>query len=207
MGKKNMSNKQDFHDSFLSEMPENLGDFELFDMIEYKIKKMSKNTSPIILDSGYKKIEGEKILYYWYESNDEIVIGIQLLKKPQTLIVNAVAKNPKYRRRPPYATELYKKVLDDNNNIRVMSDTYLSNSSVNTWKRLLNSGVNVSVYNNENPGNSFLTIKNIEELEKYIGYDDDSDKYQFVITSKDDILGEVTNHFNTRRLRELSGML
>lgn len=122
--------------------------------------------------------------------------------------MNAVAKNPDYKNKPPYATELYKKVLDDNNSIRLMSDIYLSNNSIKTWKYLLDSGVNVSVYDNSNPGQSFTKINSIDELEDYIGYDDNYyQKYQFVITSNDNVLAEVISYFNTRRLRELSGML
>lgn len=203
-----MNNRLDFFESWLSEMPENLGNIELFDMIEYNIKERSKLTKPHDLGEGYKKISGTQTLYYWYESNGEIFIGIELAVKQQTLIVNAVAKNPSYKNKPPYATDLYKKVLDDNSSIRVMSDIYLTNNSINVWKRLINSGVTVSVYDSEKPGQNFKKINSIEELEKYIGYDDrDYQRYQFVLTSKDEILAEVTSIFNTRRLRELSGLL
>lgn len=34
-----MNSRTDFDDSFLLEMPENLGNFELFDMIKYNIKE------------------------------------------------------------------------------------------------------------------------------------------------------------------------
>lgn len=51
-----MHNRNDFVDSFFSEMPENLGNIELFDMIEYNIKERSKRSSVSDLGSGYKKI-------------------------------------------------------------------------------------------------------------------------------------------------------
>lgn len=208
VGKTNLNNRNNFTESWLCEMPENIGNVELFDMIEYNIKERSKYTDPIDMGNGYKKIMGSQTSYYWYEYNNDIVIGIELSVKPQTLIVNAVAKNIKYKNKPPYATELYKKVLDDNNNIRVMSDVYLSNNSINVWKRLIDSGVNVAVYDNKNPGQSFKTINSIEELEKYIGEDDtEFQRFQFVLTSKNEILGEVVSIFNTRRMRELSGVL
>lgn len=203
-----MNNRIDFIESWLSEMPENLGNIELFAIIEYNIKERSNLTKPQDLGSGYKKISGTQTLYYWYEKDGEIVIGVELSVKQQTLIVNGVAKNPSYKNKPPYATDLYKKVLDDNSSIRVMSDIYLTNNSINVWKRLINSGVTVSVYDNKVPGQSFKKINSVEELEKYIGYIEyEYQRYQFVLTSKDEILAEVTSIFNTRRLRELSGLL
>lgn len=203
-----MNNRTEFYESWLSEMPENLGNVELFDMIQYRIKERSKYTNTIDLGNGYKKIIGNQTSYYWYESNNEIIIGIELSMKPQTVIVNAVAKNSKYKNKPPYATDLYKKILDDNHNIRVMSDIYLSNNSINVWKRLIDDGVNVSVYDNKNPGQSFKKINSVEELEKYIGKDDtEFQRFQFVLTSTTNILGEVVSIFNTRRMRELSGLL
>jgi len=203
-----MNSRTDFVESWLSEMPENIGNIELYDMIEYNIKERSKITKPQDLGGGYKKIAGKQTLYYWYENNDEIVVGIELSIKPQTLIVNAVAKNPKYKNKPPYATDLYKKVLDDNNNIRVMSDIFLSNSSIKVWKRLIDSGVMVAVYDNTMPGQSLKQINSVEELEKYIRYDDSNyTRYQFVLMSNKEVLGEVISNFNTRRMRELSGLL
>lgn len=203
-----MNSRLDFENSWLVEMPENLGNVELYDLISYNIKERSKTSTPIYIGNGYYKIIGNQIGYYWYEKNGEIVIGIELSIKPHTMIVNAVAKNPKYKNQSPYATDLYKIVLDDNNSIRVMSDIFLSTNSIKVWERLLNSGATVSVYDSKNPGQSFIKINTIEELQKYIKYDDtEYQRYRFVLTTNDEVLGEVVSHFNTRRMRELSGTL
>jgi hypothetical protein len=123
--------------------------------------------------------------------------------------VNAVGKFNKGR--PPFATDLYDAVLADRkniagsvNSIRLMSDRQLSDDGIKIWQRLLAQGHKISVYNNKEPGQSFIEITSEEELLQY--FQDDNinfQQWQYVI-SESASYAETRSFFNTRRMRELN---
>ena len=203
----------DFEVSWLAESPEGFGETELIDMMSYNITDaLNHGLKKIDLGTGYFKIEGHHILYYWYESDNQIQLAAEFSIKPHAIVVNAIGKL--HKKVPPYATDLYNVVLNDRknitgsvNNIRLLSDKTLSNSGLEIWKNLLKQGHKISVYDSSNPGASFVEIENVEELLKFFKHDDlDFRRWQYVL-SEAKTYAETRAIFNTRRMRELAGTL
>jgi len=204
------TSRNDFNNTWLYEMPSGLGSFEIFDAFIYTLNDLRSTNIPITkLDNNLNKIDLPSSVYYWYEKDGEILMGSELHKKPQGLVVSVTAKNPKYRGKPPFASDLYRIILQDNSNlnIRILSDTQLSDEGYSIWKYLLNSGVKISVYDRENPGKSFKTFDNIEDMEQYFEHDNtDFKRYQYVMSESIIQIAECKSFFNTRRYRELAGL-
>lgn len=200
------TSRTDFNETWLTEAPEGLGDFETYDGLVYSIKDMKNANADITkLPNGLNKIELSSTIYYWYEDNGVITLGVILDKRPQGLVVSLTGKNPKYRGRPPYASDLYSTILDDNKgkSIRLFSDVTLSDEGKALWDRLFNNGKNVSVYDRQNPGKSFTTFKSQEEMDSYFQHDNtDFRRYNYVLSEGISLL-ETRSFFNIRRYREL----
>lgn len=204
---KMITSRTDFNDTWLIEMPQNIGSFSMFDMLDYNIRDRIKYGSKIIdLENGLRKIVGQQIVYYWYERNNTIVLGAELSIKPQGLVVTGVAKNPTHHG-SPYASDLYAAILNDSNRaIRVVSDIDVSEEAFKVWARLLQMGHKISVYDNREPGKTFRTIDSVDELRYFYKADDtEYRRYQFVLSENNEGLAETRSYFNTRRMRELTG--
>ena len=205
------TSRTDFIQTWLTEMPEGLGKFETFDQLEYNIADLKKNQLPITeLGNNLKKIDLNQTAYYWYESNGVVLLGVELEKKQQGWIVRLTGKNPINRGRAPYASDLYNAVLKDSKHysIRLISDTQLSDEGYAIWKRLFDQGHKVSVYKRNDPGKSFQTFKSIEEFDQYFQHDNtDFRQYQYVLSESGEMLAETRSFFNTRRYRELAGLI
>jgi len=205
-----MSNREDFINTWLCEMPENIGYMEMFDMYEYNIHDLKKHNASItnIKDNLYKA--GDRVINYWYEDNNDILLGMELRKESEGLVVTSVAKNPMYKGRPPFASDLYNEVLKDTKyHLRIISDEQLSEEGFNIWAKLLQQGHKISVYDrgSETPGQSLITIDSVEELKKYHQEDDTDYRDIQYILSENSYIAETRAYFNTRRLRELAGTL
>lgn len=202
------TSRTDFNTSWLTEMPSGLGVFETYDALEYHIRDLLKHgAKPEKVGDKLKKIDLSTSVYYWYDADDDIILGAGLDKKPQALVVNILGKNPKYRNKPPYASDLYDAILKDiGGSIRIHSDTQLSDQGYAVWKKLLNLGHTVSVYDHENPGKTFASFTDVNQMDQFFRNDDtDYERYQFVL-SEQNYLAECRSFFNTRRYRELSGL-
>ena len=201
------TSRTDFNQTWLTEMPEGLGDIELWDMMLYNIQDQIRHGAQIIaVNANLKKITGSQPVYYWWEVAGEIVLAAEFSVRPQAYTVNAVAKSPQWRRKPPYMTDLYQAVLaDTGQSIRLFSDSQLSNGGMAVWRKLLAAGCKISVYDRHNPGGSFVTISDADQLEQYF-QDDDTDyrRYQYVLSEAQSHL-DTLSYFGTRRIRELSG--
>ena len=203
-----VTSRTQFNETWLTEMPEGLGKFEMFDMLQYNIKDMIKNTQTILdLGNNLKKIDLQQSVYYWYEQSGEILLGAELFKAPQGWIVQLVGKNPKIRGRSPFASDLYNAILQDTkSSIRILSDKQLSDEGFEIWKRLFQQGHKISVYDATNPGKTFQTFDNINDFDTYFKNDDTTfQRYQYVLT-ENSYLAETRNNFNNRRYRELAGL-
>lgn len=201
------TSRTDFNETWLTEMPMGLGTFETYDMLEYNIKDLLKNNiTPEDLGNGYKKIDLSQTMFYWYEDKNMIILGVELAKKPQGLVVQLTGKNPRYKGKPPFASDLYQLVIHDNKakSLRLLSDESLSDEGKQIWDRLFSMGLNVSVYDRENPGKSFKTFKTKKEMDKHFELDNtDFKRYQYVLSESGEMLAETRSYFNTRRYREL----
>lgn len=203
--------RADFATTWLAEMPEGIGQVNLADTVAYGIKDRIKHGAvPNDLGAGLMKIEGQQTVYYWYEKSGNILLAIEFTKGAQALIVNAVGKFNKGQ--PPYATDLYDAVLADRkniagsvNSIKLMSDKQLSDDGIKIWQRLLQQGHKISVYNNKQPGQSFIEITSIDKLMQYF-QDDNTDfqQWQYVISESGPAYAETRSFFNTRMMRELN---
>jgi len=205
----NQTNRNDFNDTWLFEMPSGIGSFEIFDAFEYSLKDLLKTgIEKIQVINNLYKIDLPSSVYYWYEINGTIALGSELHKKPQGLIVSITTKNPMFRGKSPYASDLYKNILKDSPlNIRILSDTQLSDEGYSIWKNLFRQGLKISVYDKLNPGKSFKTFDNETQMDEYFKNDDDDFKrYQYVISESILQLAECKSFFNTRRYRELAGL-
>jgi len=202
------TSRTDFKETWLTEMPEGLGSFQTFNQIEYNINDLIKNNVPVEdLEDGLKKVELDQTVYYWYEKDGIILLGVELDKRPQGWIVRLTGKNPKIIKSPPFASDLYNKVLRDNKHrsIRILSDVQLSDEGYDIWKHLFDQGHKVSVYDRNDPGKSFQTFTSIEDFDKYFKHDDsDYKRYQYVISESGAMVAETRGHFSIRRYRELS---
>jgi hypothetical protein len=205
-----ITSRTEFNESWLTEMPEGLGRFDTFDQIEYNINDLKKNQLPIIkLTDNLNKVDLNQTAYYWYEKNNTILLGVELDKRPQGWTVRLTGKNPRFRGRPPYASDLYSAVLKDNQHysIRLLSDTQLSDEGYAIWKRLFDQGHKISVYDRADPGKSFQTFASSDEFDQYFQYDNrDFTRYQYVLSETGAMLAETRSFFATRRYRELAGL-
>lgn len=199
------TSRSDFVKSWLFETPEGIGNFELIDSLLWTIKDKLNNGFPVIdLGNNYKKMTGPQLEYYWYEKNGEILIAVEFSKKPQALIVNALAKKTKGK--PPFASDLYSTVLNNSSlSIRIMSDKQLSDEGFKMWKRMFEKGHKIVVYNNVNPGQSYTVVSSMDDFKKYYRKDD-SDYRQWQYVLLETTCWETNAFFNTRRMRELAGM-
>ena len=204
----------DFVTTWLFESPEGIGNFELADTVEYAIKDRIKNgIIPTELGNGLRKIEGQQTVMYWFEKDNKILLAAEFSIKPQALIVNMIGKFNKGQ--PPYASDLYNAVLQDRksiagsvNSIRVMSDTTLSNDGLEIWKRLLQQGHKISVYDANHPGQTFKQLETVDELITFFKDDNRSyRRWQYVLSEAGPPYAETRSFFNTRRMRELTGRL
>jgi hypothetical protein len=190
-------------------MPSGLGSFETYDALVYTIKdRIKQGTEVRSPGNGLYKITGQQVLYYWVGAVDRINIGVELEITPQALVVNLTGKNPSLRGNPPYASDLYLAILrDSDRSIRIMSDKQLSDEGYGIWKRLLRSGNTVSVYDNQDPGQTFKTFDTVEDMDRHFA-DDDTNfmRYQYVLSQPGEMLAETRSYFNTRRYRELAGL-
>lgn len=203
------TNRNDFNNTWLFEMPMGLGSFDVYNSFVYSIKDLlDTGIEPVIVSGNLYKIELSSTLYYWYSIKDEIILGSEIHKKPQGLVISITAKNPKYKNKSPYASDLYISILKDNpNNIRILSDTQLSDEGYSIWKNLLSRGAKISIYDKENPGVSFKTITDLDEMEKFFKNNDNHFKrFQYVLSENINQLAECKSFFNTRRMRELAGL-
>lgn len=201
------TSRNDFNKTWLFEMPQGLGPIETFDAIEYNIKDLLKvGLKPKLVQNNLFKIELTDTVYYFYLNDKEVVLGIELSKRPQGLVVNMLGKNPKYFKKPPYASELYDAILNDHKrSLRLLSDNDLSDDGVALWKKMISLGHKVSVYDKNNPGKSFKTFDKPEELDQYFKYDDsDFKRYQYILSESSSFV-DTMSYFNTRRARELCG--
>ena len=58
------TNRTDFHETWLTEMPQGIGSFPMYDYREYNIKDRIKSGSAVIdLGNGLKKIAGQQVVY------------------------------------------------------------------------------------------------------------------------------------------------
>jgi hypothetical protein len=199
--------RTEFIESWLFEQPERLNDLESYDTLKWTIReRISDGGAVTEVQPGVYKL-GDQIQLYWMGTPQRVDVAIELEHKPQSLVVNLVGKRPDLQGKPPHATDLYMAVLNDNPKSLIISDSKLSDAGVNVWKRMVQLGYFITVYNTNRPGQSRRTIRQPHELDEFLAYDDsDYQRWRFVLSNPGSQIGETVSFFNTRRYRELAGM-
>lgn len=198
-----------FNKTWLTEMPEGTGNNATYETIKYNINDLKDNhMMPVRVSEDLYKIDLTSSAYYWYEKNDIILLGSELQKESQGWIVRATGKNPNLKGQPPYDSDLYHAILvDSNHSIRILSDNRLSDEGFDIWKKLFSLGHKISVYDSQNPGQTFATFNTISDFNQYFKHHDSSfRRYQYILSESGMMLIETRSYFNTRRMRELSGL-
>jgi hypothetical protein len=200
-------NRTEFIESWLFEMPERVDDLEAFDTLLWSIQnRISDGEKPTQVKPGIYKLSGKPLLY-WMGTPTKVFLAMELSQKPQSLVINLTGKHASLRGKPPYATDLYSAILNDNETSLIVSDTTLSDAGVNIWKTLVQQGYYVTVYNKDKPGHSRKTIKSPHELDTFLAKDNsDYRSWRFVLSKPGMQLWETVSFFNTRRYRELAGI-
>lgn len=197
-----------FIESFLYEQPKRIPDTDTFGFL-LRVINDYKNSGvrPEKLGSNLSKIELKTIAYYWYENDENIpVLIIELEKKEHSVAVSMVGKSNSGT--PPWATDMYDAILRDRGeSVSVESDQLLSDGGFSIWKRLLQHGRKISVYDVRNPGISFKKIETMSQLQDYSRTDNDDRYYRFVLSENQDEFIEAMSYFLARRNKELAGML
>jgi hypothetical protein len=199
------TSRTSFNETWLCEMPSGLGSFETFDTLEYSIKDfLTHGLKSEVLHSDLRKIDAGEVLLYWFGTDTEVKLGTELRKKPEALVVSITGKNPRLRGKAPYASDLYAAILKDSGrNIRLVSDTQLSDEGLKLWKKLVKLGHRVSVYDRDEPGESFKSFESPNELDAFFKDDDTNfTRYQFVLSEDVKQFCSMRASFRLRLLRE-----
>jgi hypothetical protein len=212
----NIDIRTNFITTFLLEMPEKVLVGDSYNIIVNDINElMLDNTYPVTkIQNNLYKIEGNQIIYYWYGTQNNISLGIELEKRPQALVVRYIGKNPELKGRTPFASELYNEILKDQQSpIRLMSDDKLSDEGYGIWKKLFSAGHRIGVYNKKNPGHTFQKLSSQEEMDNFFGMNKFSKdpilykNYQYVILESSGLSSEAKIFFSNRRIWEINNSL
>lgn len=200
------TSRSDFNESWLIEMPMDIGKIGsgIYDTLKYSLNDfLSSGGQTEDLENGFKKAHDQQIVYYWHEAGEVIDIIMELSVLPQVLVVNGIGKRPLGC--SIYASDLYEIVLKDSCK-SIRSDSKLSDDGYMLWRRLLVNGHKISVYDLDNPS-ELQTVNTIDELAQfYKTADPKYTRWQYVLSESGPMLAETRSYFNTRRMRELSGL-
>lgn len=207
-------NKSIFKEAFLYESPSGIGPVDYYNNLRYDIQELiNLGEYPIInLNNGLKKIELQTYVYYWIEnSDDEILIAVEISKRQLGNIIHLLGKNPKYKGTTPFANTFYEDILQDVKGNLIFSDNIMTQSGYSVWRKLFLDGHKISVYDETSPGKVFIRLKDLSEFDSYFKMKDkDREKYRYryVITesSSKNSYGDLITAFSLRRIKELVGV-
>jgi len=152
---------------------------------------------------NFHKLELTDQIYYWITNEKKIILGISLEKRPYALVVRMSGKDPAFRKRPPFASDVYLNILKDSKkDICLHSDETLSEDGFKIWKKLFNSGHKVCLYAKDKPTQTLEKFSSLEEMEKYFKKDKSYRNYSYVLCESQFGFGNVMGHFATRKIRE-----
>ncbi|VVC05090.1 Uncharacterised protein [uncultured archaeon] len=207
-----MSHRITFFESWIMESPlhvTSLGPMDAFDVVLTNIQyRLNLGWKSISLGDRYFKIVGDSLVYYFrVNEKNRIIIAVELEKFPQNLTIRWLGKNPAYKGKPPYASDLYAKILSDGKIIRVSSDDQLTEEGFKVWEKLFDKGYVIGVYQKGSlSGYPLEKITSKEDMKKYFGKSPKEffRKYQFVISTQKNF-AECFCYFNMQRLYETAG--
>lgn len=167
---------------WLDYMPPNMKFLFSFDRITDNIYFRINNSEQIIqLLPNIYKIQGKYVSHYWIQHEAKIILGIELQHVDEGLVVTLVGKKQLYKNKTPFASELYRIILNDNKSAKIFSDTVMNIDGLNIWKRLINSD-NVFVFDKKNQKILIGPVLSPNDLDKFVNADTGYKNYQFVLT-------------------------
>jgi hypothetical protein len=201
----NFTGRKDFIESFLFEEPQYL-ESNIWEQLKndiYELKSRSPNKIHK-LGNNFYKLEFVNDVYYWFEQNDEFILGCSLDKKVHGFVVVMTGKNPKYSKQYPYASDLYLGILKDikdNEKSIIISDKFLSKDGYKIWKRLLGAGHKISLYNINQPG-KFIQINSLDQLQDFMSNEKEKREYRYVLSESEDDRQSISVSFKKRKYYE-----
>ncbi len=198
--------RRDFYESWIVESPQRIYARNDFITLLDNLTAFMEVYQSQLISSNLYFLEGKDLCYVYYKTNDNITAIVELKKTPLNLTVVNVAKESTYQNFLPYMSDIYKEILTiaNNKSLRFTSDDMITDKGLNIWKKLMNDGYTVSVYEPTSPGRTLTKISTVDDLEKYLG-DNTYKKYRFVLSENyENWFGYVVERFMTRRVMELS---
>jgi hypothetical protein len=198
------SDRTSFNRAFLYESPEKM-QFNSWPGIKNIVLEIIKiyPENVIVLNMDLKKLELPNNIYYWVEKNDKIVLAVTLEKQKYAYIVRMVGKDPNLFGVPPFSSDLYLSILKDcMHNICLRSDKTLSEDGFKIWEKLFDTGHKISLYDKNNPGQTFKHFKSFDEMKKYFGVGKNYQDYQYVLSESAKNFAEAFSYFSLRKVRE-----
>lgn len=198
-----------FHNTWLTEMPSGSGIFPAYEPLVKIINQMADydGAQIIKLDNNLNRLIIGKSIWYWYGDINNIQLCTELNVEHEAVVVRLTGKDPKLKGKPPFASDLYSTILKDlGENIRLRSDTYLSDEGLGIWKKLFQLGHKILIYDSKQPGQSYKPFKDISEFDEYFKHDSkEHERYQYVLSESSLRLAEIHAHFNIRKYWEDAG--
>lgn len=144
----------------------------------YAVKSNIENGyNAIKLNQNLNKLVTDDDIFYWVETDGKVDIISQLNSIQGGLFIELTGKN---NTSAIYASEFYEMILTDAKRL-IFSGNVLSTEGFGIWKQLLAHGKKLFVYDVNNPLNR-ETIKDEEELKKFIGVTADYKRYRYVLS-------------------------
>src|ERR1035438_10544038 len=202
-----------FEKSFLTEFPMNIG-------YGYgKALEILKNSISELQDYGATisnlgslntfeifKLDSINNVYYWFETNSNMILACELEKVSDAMIVRLLGKDSTFSHKTPFAYELFEIILQDlHQNIRLLSDQSMTIDGFNNWLKLFDAGYKVSIYNRNNVG-SFKILRTKKDMEEFFQKGPQYKDYQFILSETAEQIGTLISQFGIQNYRELSGV-
>lgn len=201
-----------YDDEFIATFKQDIqivnGEANLYNQISYNIMERLEigDILPININ-GLFCLEGNTLIYYWFEDNGQITQCMELTKKPYSMILNGIG----YLNNKSKIGDLYEQILDmyvewmpikfKNNNhptpCIIFSENQLTENNIKMWWELLNKK---KYYENENKQIEFLPkfsicsyeikkikskskpyFKTVEELYEHKNNSNFDEKWQYYI--------------------------
>jgi len=139
-------------------------------------------------------------IYYWVSINSQIKIAARMSRFKNGLSVEIVGKEPGYEQ---FASEFYQSILLTIPGSLLFSGSLLSKEGLSVWKRLLNSGNVIMVYDPDNTKN-FQKLNTVDDLQKFLGNTENYEKYRYVLSKNQTVQETIISEFNLLRAYKLT---
>lgn len=201
--------RQSFFESWIQEMPQHKANRNDITALRYNISDLIKYIPERSLGNDIFSIVGQTSVFVYYKKRDAILAAIELTQRPENLTVISVGKDIDYEKNPPFVTDLYAAALNiaQGKSLKLTSDNMMTSDGLEVWRRLLDQGYAISVFDQTNPGTSHVKIDDYSQLTQYFGTDPKYANYRYTLSeSVTHWVHTVREVFLTRRLRELAGI-